>query len=47
MWVAFREIEDPELKDLVKRLPETVLHSRVDTISKKYLGAFHRWKQWQ
>lgn len=31
------DIQEPELKDLVKRLPETVLRSRADATSKKYL----------
>ena len=43
-WIFFHDIEDPELKDLASRLPNTVLHSRVDSTVKKYMGAFKRWK---
>jgi hypothetical protein len=27
-------------------LPATVLHSRADSTTKKYIGAFRRWKNW-
>ena len=40
------ELEDPELKVLASKLPNTVLHSRADNTVKKYLGAFRRWKTW-
>ena len=50
MWPLLEEIQDPELKGLAdklpEKLPETVLKSRADSITKKYLGAFRRWKQW-
>ena len=46
MWAVLDEIQEPELKDLARKLPETLLHSRADATSKKYLGAFRRWKQW-
>ena len=45
-WSLLKELEDPELQDLAKRLPDTVLHSRADSTVKKYLGAFRRWKSW-
>ena len=46
MWAVLDEIQEPELKGLARKLPETMLHSRADATSKKYLGAFRRWKQW-
>ena len=40
------ELEDPELRVLASKLPNTVLHSQADNTVKKYLGAFKRWKTW-
>eukprot|EP00731_Ephydatia_muelleri_P028227 Em0019g1100a len=37
---------DPELRRLVQSLPATVLRSRADSTTKKYPGAFQRWKTW-
>ena len=34
------------MKRLAESLPNTVLHSRADGTTKKYLYAFQRWKQW-
>ena len=31
---------------LAEELPNTILHSRADSTSKKYLNAFKRWKAW-
>ena len=45
-WTLFNELEDPELKRLASKLPNTILHSRADSTVKKYLGAFKRWKRW-
>ena len=45
-WTDPGELEDPELRGLAQRLPETIVHSRVDSTVKKYLGAFRRWKVW-
>ena len=45
-WIELKELEDPELKELARRLPKTILHSRADSTVKKYLGAFRRWKIW-
>ena len=45
-WKLLSKLEDPELKDLASRLPNTVLHSRADNTVKKYLSAFRRWKVW-
>lgn len=41
-----RQVEDPELRKLADSLPITVLHSRATSSTKKYLGAFRRWKAW-
>ena len=41
-----RNLEDPELQRLAEALPTTVLSSRADSTTKKYLGAFKRWKLW-
>ena len=46
MWVALEELEDPELIRLAKMLPNTVLQSRAQSSTKKYLGAFRRWRAW-
>ena len=45
-WKLIDELEDPELKDLASRLPQTILHSCANNTVKKYLGAFRRWKFW-
>jgi len=45
-WKVLKELDDPYLKELAARLPETVLHSRADSTVRKYLGAFKRWKTW-
>ena len=45
-WPLLEEIQDPELKGLADKLPKTVLKSRADSTTKKYLGAFRKWKQW-
>ena len=35
-----KDLEDPDLKELVAKLPDTILRSRADSTVKKYLGAF-------
>ena len=45
-WMLLNDLEDPELKILASKLPSTILHSRADSTTKKYLGAFRRWKTW-
>ena len=41
-----KELQDPALQELAKRIPDTVLHGRAGSTVKKYLGAFRRWKSW-
>ncbi|KAL5473470.1 hypothetical protein EMCRGX_G027959 [Ephydatia muelleri] len=38
--------EKPELQQLAAGLPDVVLSGRADSTTKKYLGAFQRWKVW-
>ena len=45
-WVQLQEMEDPELAEIAKQLPETVLRSRASLSTKKYAGAFKWWKTW-
>ena len=45
-WPLLGNLEDPELRRLAQSLPATVLRSRADSTTKKYLGAFQRWKTW-
>ena len=45
-WVQLSSLQDPELKRLARALPHTVLTSRADSTTKKYLYAFGRWKEW-
>jgi len=40
------ELEDPDLKDLASRQPQTILCSRANNTVSKFLGAFRRWKNW-
>ena len=46
VWPLLKNLEDPELRRLAQSLPATVLRSRADTTTKKYLGAYQRWKTW-
>ena len=45
-WLELKELQDPTLRELAGKIPSTVLHSRVGSTVKKYLGAFRRWKTW-
>ena len=45
-WPLLSNLEDPELRRLAQALPATVLRSRADSTTKKYLGAYKRWKIW-
>eukprot|EP00731_Ephydatia_muelleri_P006495 Em0003g743a len=44
VWPLLSNLEDPELGRLAKALPATVLKCKADSATKKYLGAFQRWK---
>ena len=46
VWPLLKDLEDPELRRLAQSLPATVLGSRADSTTKKYLGAYQRWKRW-
>ena len=46
VWTQLQDLQDPELQQLVQALPNTILHSRADSTTKKYLYAFQRWKKW-
>ena len=46
VWPLLKDLEDPELRRLAQSLPATVLRSREDSTTKKYLGAYQRWKTW-
>ena len=46
MWTTLKDLDDPELLRLARKLPSTVLQSRAISSSRKYTGAFRRWKQW-
>ena len=44
MWPLSSNLEDPELRRLATSLPATVLRSRADSTTKKYLRAFQQWR---
>ena len=46
VWQLLQDVSDPELKKLADALPTTVLHGQATSSTKKYLGAFRRWKTW-
>ena len=46
VWQTLAELQDPELKRLAGLLPATVLRSRADSTTKKYMAAFQRWRAW-
>ena len=46
VWPLLSNLEDPELRQLAEVLPDTILRGKADSTTKKYLGAFRRWKQW-
>lgn len=45
-WQTIFEVEEPELRRLAEALPDTVLSARADATTKKYAGAYKRWKSW-
>ena len=46
VWKTLADLEDPELRKLAASLPGTVLHSRADSTTRKYMRAFQRWQSW-
>lgn len=46
VWPVLKELADPELLRLAKKLPTTVLQSWASSSSKKYIGVFRYWKAW-
>lgn len=46
LWQDIRVVQDPELICLADALPQTVLKSRADSTTRKYLGAYKRWAKW-
>jgi len=46
MWTSFRDLEDATLKRLAADLPATVLQCKATSTTKKYTGAYKRWKEW-
>lgn len=46
IWNEFKGLQNPELKSLAERIPDTVLASRANSTTKKYRNAVERWKKW-
>ena len=46
VWATLQELDNPKLVKLARRLPATVLQSRAQSSTRKYLGGFKRWKVW-
>ena len=46
IWEEIGGAQDQELQSLAKGLQATVFSSRADSTTKKYAGAYRRWKQW-
>ena len=46
VWSTLKELKDMDLQRLAEALPSSVLHCKANTTTKKYLGAFRRWKIW-
>ena len=42
IWKLIKDMEDPHLRSLAQKLPNTILHNRAEGTVKKYLGAFKR-----
>ena len=41
-WSVLEELDDPDFRRLVDTLSETLLKSRADSTTKKYLGMYKR-----
>ena len=46
VWEMYKKLRDPRLSELADQLRDTVMKSRADSTTKKYLYAFERWRQW-
>ena len=46
IWPLLKEFDDPELTRLANELPTTLLKSRADSLVRKYVGAYCRWRTW-
>ena len=46
VWAMLQELDNPELVKLARRLPATVLQSRTQSSTRKYIAGFKRWKAW-
>ena len=46
VWTVYDSLEDPELRRLASSLPRTVLASRADSTTRKYVYGFMKWKVW-
>ena len=46
IWQELASFDSPELTRLASSVQESVIRSRADSTTKKYLGAFRRWKTW-
>ena len=45
-WSILNELKDANLQRLAEALPKSLLQSRATATTRKYLGAFKRWKTW-
>ena len=46
IWADLASAQDPELRELSKTLPVTVLRSKAPNTVRKYSGAYLRWERW-
>ena len=46
IWSDLSTIQDPELQQLAKSLPDLVLQGKAVSTVKKYAGAYNRWRKW-
>ena len=46
VWKTLADLEGPEFKKLAASLPGTVMHSRADSTTRKYMRAFQHWQAW-
>lgn len=45
-WMSLKDLQDPKLQNLAADFPATILKSRAPSTTRKYMGAFRRWKAW-